>query len=114
MDSIAHVLDRTVLAHDQRLAKVRVHALALRVDADQRQFGPGAVHDVGDAQVQLAGHYGREGLARERGQEGEGDGVDFIVDVEAVGVVSWLGMGRALERCGGGARRERGEGVLSR
>ena len=54
----------------------------LRVDAHQPQLLPAAVHDVLDAEVELAAHDGRVRLARELVEEVEADGVDLVVYVE--------------------------------
>jgi len=59
------------------------------------QLLPASLNDVGDAQVEFAGHYGGVGFAGEGVEVREGDGVDFVVDVEAG---KWV------------VREERGEG----
>lgn len=83
VDGVAHILDAAPLSHDQRFAEIRLDPLPLRVDAHEVQVGPAALDHVGDAEVQLAGHDDGVGFAREGVEEGERDGVDFVVDVEA-------------------------------
>lgn len=82
MNAVAYVLDGAVAAHNERLAEVRVDALALGIDADQRQLLPAAVDDILDAQIQLAAHDNRVRLTRELVEKVERDGVDLVVDVE--------------------------------
>lgn len=94
MHLIAHVFHRCTLPHDQGFGEVRLHAPALRVDAHQVQLLPGAVHDIGDAQVQFAGHDNGVVLMRELVEELHAYAIDFVVDVEArLEVLVW-GEGR--------------------
>lgn len=86
MNRIAYILNTAIPAHNQRLAEIRLDALALGVDADQAQFFPAAVDDFGDAEVELAAHDGCVGFAGEGVEVLERDGVDFVVDVEAFDV----------------------------
>lgn len=44
---------------------------------------PAAFDDVADAEIELAGHDDGVGFPGQSVEEGEGDGVDFVVDVEA-------------------------------
>ena len=45
---------------------------------------PAALDDVLNAEVELAAHDNGVGFARKLVEEGEADGVNFVVDVEAV------------------------------
>lgn len=91
MNLITNILNRRFLAHNQRLREVRINALALRIDAQETQVLPATVHHVRDTHVELAGHDDGLGLAGERVEEVEGDGVDLVVDVEAVDVGAVVG-----------------------
>ena len=82
---IAHILNRAIPPHNQRFGKVGLGSSPFRVHAHQLQFLPASLHHVGDAEIELAGHYGRVGFAGQGVEVREGDGVDFVVDVEAVG-----------------------------
>ena len=86
MNGIAHILNSTLIPHNKRLAEVRLDTFALGVDADQAQFFPAALHDVLDAQVELAGHDAGVGFMGQGVEVFEGDGVDLVVDVEAFDV----------------------------
>ncbi len=90
MNGVAHILNRAVLSHDERFAEVRLDAFALGVDPHESELLPALVHDVADAEVELAGHDGRVGFVGEGVEVFEGDGVDFVVDVEAFDVGSVL------------------------
>jgi len=80
---IAHILNRAVTPDNQRLVKLGLFAASLGVDAHQIQLFPAALDDVLDAEVEFAGHDGGVGFAGEGVEVVEGDGVDFVVDVEA-------------------------------
>lgn len=82
MHLVTHVLDGAVLSHDQGFAEVGLHALPLRVYPHEVQLLPGAVDDVADAEVELAGHDNRVVFVRELIEELHRDAVDFVVDVE--------------------------------
>lgn len=88
VNAIAHVLDGAITPHNQSLAKVRVGALALGVDADELELLPAAVDDVLDAEVELAGHDAGVGLAREFVEEVQGHTVDLVVHVQALDVLA--------------------------
>lgn len=70
---------------------------------------PASVHHVLDAEVEFAGHYHGVGFAGEGVEVGEGDGIDFVVDVEArresrrprnKGLGKWDGENRVREAGG--------------
>ena len=90
MNRITHILDRAILSHDKCFAEVRLDTFALGVDPHESEFLPALVHDVADAEVELAGHDGGVGFVGEGVEVFEGDGVDFVVDVEAFDVGSVL------------------------
>ena len=86
MNMITHILNRAPTPHNQRLVEIRIDPLPLRVQANEIQHLPAAVDDVLDAEVEFAGHDGCVGFAGEHVEVLEGDGVDFVVDVEAFDV----------------------------
>lgn len=88
MDPIAHVLNGAVAPHNQCLGEVGIHTLALRVDPDQLEFLPAALHDVLDTEVVLATHDDGLRLTGELVEEVKRDGVDLVVDVEALDVLA--------------------------
>ena len=88
MDLITDILHCTPMPHDQRLTKIRLDALPLRVDSKEVKFLPGAVDDVLDADVELAGHDDGVIFAGEGVEMLEGDAIDFVVDVEAFDVAA--------------------------
>lgn len=88
VDPVAHILNGAVVAHNERLAKVRVGALALGVDAHEVELLPAPVDDVLDAEVELAAHDDGVVLARELVEEVERDAVDLVVDVQALDVLA--------------------------
>lgn len=99
MHLVTHVLDGAVLSHDQGFAEVGLHALPLRVYPHEVQLLPGAVDDVADAEVELAGHDNCVVFVRELIEELHRDAVDFVVDVETgKGLVFGRGPGRGGER----------------
>lgn len=101
MHLVTHVLDGAVLSHDQGFAEVGLHALPLRVYPHEVQLLPGAVDDIADAEVELAGHDDRVVFVRELVEELHRDAVDFVVDVETgEGLV--FGCGRERGEGGGG------------
>jgi len=83
MDLIAYVFDTRITADDESFGEVRLYPFTFGVDAHEAEFLPAALHDVLDAEVELAGHYARVGLAGELVEEVEGYGVYFVIDVEA-------------------------------
>lgn len=85
MNLITHILNTAIAPDNQRLAEIGIHAPPLRVDAHEAQLVPAALDDVLNAEVELARHHGGVGLAGESVEVLEGDGVDFVVDVEAGG-----------------------------
>lgn len=87
VDGVAHVLDGAVPPDDQGLVEIRLDPLPLGVYADQPEVLPAAGDHVVDAQVHLAGHDDRIGLARQLVQEVEADGVDLVVDVQALDIL---------------------------
>lgn len=91
MNPVTHILDGAITPHNQRLAKVGVVPLPLGVNPDQVQLLPAPVNHILDAEVQLARHDNRVGLAGELVEEVKGDGVDLIVDVEALDVLAVVG-----------------------
>lgn len=88
MNPVANILNGTIAPHNQRLAEIRVGALPLGVNANQVKFFPAAIHNVLDAQVELAAHDHGLRLAGELVKEVERYGVDLVVDVEAVDVLA--------------------------
>lgn len=88
MNAVTDVLDGTVAADDQRLAKVRIHTLSLGVDADELELLPAAIHDVLDAEVELAAHDDGLRLAGELVQEVDRDAIDLVVHIETLDVLA--------------------------
>lgn len=88
VDAVAHVLDGAVAPHNERLAKVRISALALGVDADEPQLLPAPVDDVLDAEVELAAHHHGLRLPGKLVEEVERDAVDLVVHVETLDVLA--------------------------
>ena len=86
VDSIAHILNRRLIPHDEGIVEIRLDALPLRVDANEAEFFPAPVDDVLDPEVQLTGHDAGVGFVGEGVEVLEADGVDFVVDVDAFDV----------------------------
>ena len=88
MDPIAHILNRTVAPHDQSFCEYRVHALSLRIDANQLELLPTAFHDVLYTEVKFTAHDNGMGFACELVEKVERHAVDLVVNVEAFDVFS--------------------------
>ncbi len=86
MNRITNILNRTLIPHNQRFREIWVDAFPFGVDPDQFELVPAALDDVCDAEVELAGHDLGVRFVGEGVEVLEGDGVDFVVDVEAFDV----------------------------
>ena len=84
MHLIANILNRAPLPDNQRLAEIRLEPLPLRVDAHQLQLLPAPINHIRESEVEFAAHDDGVGFAGELVEVLEGDGVDFVVDVEAL------------------------------
>jgi hypothetical protein len=85
MHMIADIFNCTPMSHNERFTEIWVHALPLGVDSDQVQHFPAAIHDVHDAEVEFAGHDCGVGFVGEGVEVLHGDGIYFVVDIEAMG-----------------------------
>jgi len=90
VDLIANVLDCASSSHDQRLAEVRVIAPLLRVDAHQLQFLPAPIDNILETEVQLTRHDDGMRLACQLVQVRQTDGIDLIIDVQALDVLAMV------------------------
>jgi hypothetical protein len=88
MHPLTDILNTGSVPHNQRLAKIRIHALALGIYPDQVQHLPAAVDNVGDAEVQLAGHDSGVRFVGQAVEVLERDGVEFILYIEAFYVLA--------------------------
>lgn len=88
MDPVTHILDAAVTSHNQGLAKVGLHGLALRVYPNQLELLPAAVNHILDAQVQLAAHDDGLRLPRQTVQEIERNAINLVVHIQALDVLA--------------------------
>lgn len=84
---VTHVLNGTLAPHNQRLSKIRIYTFPLGVDTNQLQLRPAPIDHVCDTQIELAGHDDGLWLACQGVEEVEGDGINLVVDVEALDIL---------------------------
>ena len=86
MHLITHILNRSPPPNNQRLIKLDILALPLRINPNQPQLLPTALDHILNPQIQLAAHNHGVRFAGQRVEMREADGVDFVVDVETLDV----------------------------
>ena len=104
MNLIAYILNRRIIPHDQRLAKVWLNTLSVDGSAKIRQacwydqslpfciyshqaeFLPASLDNVLHSEVKFAGHDSCVGLARELVEEVKADAINLVVYVQAIEV----------------------------
>ena len=84
MHLIAHILNRAPPPHNQRLTKIRLKPLPLRINPHELQLLPAPINHIRQPKIEFAAHDDGVRFACELVEVLEGDGVDFVVDVEAL------------------------------